>query len=64
MITFTVPEHAFGRDYPSLLRRLDAIRAVLQAEYEEEKKEDERRQEMIKESQKRMKAKKKDKEED
>jgi len=63
MITFTVPEHAFGRDYPSLLRRLDAIRAVLQAEYEEEKKEDERRKELIKESQKRMKAKKKDKEE-
>ena len=55
MITFTVPEHSFGRDYPSLLRRLDGIRAILQVEYEEEKKEDERRKELIKETQKRIK---------
>ena len=61
MITFTVPEHSFGRDYPSLLRRLDGIRALLQTEYEEHKKEEEERKTFIKETQEKMKREKKSK---
>jgi CHASE3 domain sensor protein len=57
MISFTVPENTFKRDYPTLLRRLDAIRALLATEYEEHKKEEEERKKFIKETQDKMKKK-------
>jgi hypothetical protein len=50
MISFTIPEQTFGRDYPSLLRRLDSIRALLQAEYDHRVKDEEERKAFIKET--------------
>lgn len=58
MITFTVPENTFGRDYPSLIRRLDTIRTMLETEYEEEKQNEEERKKFIKETQEKMKKRK------
>jgi phenylacetate-coenzyme A ligase PaaK-like adenylate-forming protein len=58
MITFTVPENTFGRDYQSLIRRLDTIRAMLETEYEEEKQNEEERKKLIKQTQEKMKKRK------
>lgn len=58
MISFTVPENTFGRDYPSLIRRLNTIRAMLETEYEEFKKSEQERKEYIKETQEKMKKRK------
>jgi hypothetical protein len=58
MISFTVPENTFGRDYPSLIRRLDTIRAMLETEYEECKASEEERKKVIKETQEKMKKRK------